>query len=108
MFPHLSQGFHLLDLLLICLLLRSLQLLHDEVREVSTLGQQFCITASLRYLKRENIVHFVRLDRLNEGSFPHRPILQHYDLVHLRKEANPMGDQDPLWKYIHLSLTNQF
>ena len=55
MFSPLSQSFHLLDLLLLCLLLRSLQLLHDEVREVSTLGQKFCIAPSLGYLQGKYI-----------------------------------------------------
>ena len=55
MFSPLSQSFHLLDLLLLCLLLRSLQLLHDEVREVPTLGQKFCIAPSLGYLQGKYI-----------------------------------------------------
>ena len=45
-------------------------------------------------------------------AFPHRSILQNYDLVHLRQEANAMCHQNPLsikvLQYSFLNMGRQF
>ena len=89
---------HLLDLLLIGLLLGSLELLHNEVGEVSSLRQQLRVAPALRNLgpvkhanTKKQHKQRVKTNRRTMRSkliplktFPHRSILQNYDLVHLR------------------------
>ena len=99
---------HLLDLLLLGLLFGSLELLHNEVGEVSSLRQQLRIAPALRNLgpvKHANTkkTSQIKGENKQEGhevkrcqTFPHRSILQNYDLVHLRQEANSVCHQNPL------------
>ena len=104
---------HLLDLLLIGLLLGALELLHNEVGEVSSLRQQLRVAPALRNLgpvkhantkkqHKQRVKTNRRIMRSKDvkliplKAFPHRSILQNYDLVHLRQEANSVCHQNPL------------
>ena len=56
---------HLLDLLLIGLLLGALELLHDEVGEVSSLRQQLRVAPALRNL--DAVKHANTKEQTNKG-----------------------------------------